>query len=143
VLVFAAFKGLEELDSVAERVSHVRSSVASEWLVFDDAHIRSTTALEESRKVPDAECWMRLLSRMEISVDSQMKLSRADCEPDTAARCEVARLGYLAKAEDPAVEIARPLFFPGWHSDLDMIQVADVHDPSVDSRTDSAVPNAD
>ena len=76
----------------------------------------------------DDECRMRTFSRVEIELNTEMKIQRTRDEPDALAVSHLRRLFNFSEAEDAGVKGASAALAGNGNGDLHMIEAENWHD---------------
>src|SRR5262245_30113931 len=87
--------GLQQLDSVSERIKDVDAVESSEWFVRYGWKPGSAAPGAELLQAAHEACRMRLASGMEVTVHAEMQAEVPAAKPDSATRRQIRRFRFL------------------------------------------------
>jgi len=119
--------GLDQFNSIAERIVDEGAFDAREHVVPGDRHPVRGERREQRLVVPNAQGRVRLARGGEGLFDAQVQLKVSALEPEAAARGRGLRLGQLLEAQKAAVEAASRHLLALGHRQLDMIESDDMN----------------
>src|SRR6266478_6214339 len=94
-------RGLEELETIAERIAHVDAGIAGKRLIVDDRMPSLPQPGDELGEAVDQDARMSLARGTKIRIHAEMDLHVPVLEPRATPLRELGRLHDLGKLEKP------------------------------------------
>jgi hypothetical protein len=117
---------LQQLDPIPERVVHVDPVVTFKGFVGDRIESGCRALCREIWQTPHEKGWVRLPSRPEVRLNTQVNSNRTAPKPYAATHSEVRWLRLLDHAEDSDVEGSGDGLLARWHGQLDAIKTQEL-----------------
>jgi hypothetical protein len=114
-------RAFHEFQAIAPGIFGVEAARAGQFGIVYDRDASRGKCRTQFVEIGNQECRVRLLSRTEIALDTDVKLLVAAPEPTSAPHTQYRRLFNLLHAQNQAVEFLRGRLAPCGRGNLDMV----------------------